>query len=104
MENGVFTILDTKLTPDLILEGISREFVSKVQQLRKQQELEMMDNIKIRFSGDSDVVTALNKHKDYIETETLAVMLKEMSGDWEEYDLNGHKTGIFVEKVIGGNI
>ncbi|MDR1496127.1 MAG: isoleucine--tRNA ligase, partial [Clostridiales Family XIII bacterium] len=45
MEDGVFTILDTALTPELVREGLMREFVSKVQQLRKQAGLEMMDNI-----------------------------------------------------------
>ena len=43
MENNVFTILETTLTPELIDEGYVREIISKVQQLRKQHDFEMMD-------------------------------------------------------------
>ena len=58
MENNVFTILDTTLTPDLIDEGLARELVSKVQQLRKQMDFEMMDHIRIHLSADEEVTGA----------------------------------------------
>ena len=45
MENNVFTILDTTVTPELAEEGLARELVSKVQQMRKQNDYEMMDKI-----------------------------------------------------------
>ena len=47
MDNNVFTILDTTLTPELIDQGYVREVISKIQQLRKQADFEMMDEIKI---------------------------------------------------------
>jgi isoleucyl-tRNA synthetase len=72
MEGGLFTILDTGLTPELISEGLAREFVSKVQQLRKQSGLEMMDRIKVCYQGDADVVAAVDAHRDYIMREVLA--------------------------------
>ena len=98
MENNVFTILDTKLTPELVAEGLSRELVSKVQQLRKQNDFAMMDRINIYVCPDEDVKSAISEYEDYIKTETLAdKLIFEDKGD--SYDLNGHKTAIFVERV-----
>ncbi|MBP6492136.1 MAG: isoleucine--tRNA ligase, partial [Clostridia bacterium] len=99
MENNVFTILDTTITPALISEGFAREMISKIQQMRKQRDFEMMDQIKIFYNSDAEVEAALLEHKDYIMRETLAVELKEIHSELVEYDLNGHKTGIDVERI-----
>jgi len=99
MENNVFTILDTTITPELISEGLAREMVSKIQQMRKQRDFEMMDQIKIYYNADEEVGAALMEHKDYIMKETLAVELREIASELVEYDLNGHKTGIDVERI-----
>ncbi len=99
MENNVFTILDTTVTPELISEGLAREMVSKVQQMRKQRDFEMMDQIRIYFNADDEVKAALTEHRDYIMKETLAVELKAIGSMLVEYDLNGHKTGIDVERI-----
>ena len=98
MENNLFVILDTNLDADLIDEGFARELISKVQQLRKQKGLEMMDNISITIAADDEISAAVKKHKDYIMKETLALELGEGTAP-EEFDLNGHKTGIAVEKM-----
>ena len=98
MENNVFTILDTTLTPELVREGLARELVSKVQQMRKQNDYEMMDNINIYFSDDEEVAAAIDEHKDYIMKETLAADMKEKQG-LKEVELNGHKTGLDIERV-----
>lgn len=99
MENNVFTILDTTITPELVSEGLAREMVSKVQQMRKQRDFEMMDQIKIYYNADEEVEGALTEHKDYIMKETLAVELKSIESELVEYDLNGHKTGIDVQRI-----
>ena len=98
MENNVFTILDTTVTPELAEEGLAREIVSKIQQLRKQNDYEMMDNIKIYIGSDEAVATAVEEYRDYIMKETLAVSLEEKS-DLKETDLNGHKTGLDIERI-----
>lgn len=98
MENNVFTILDTTVTPELAAEGFARELISKVQQMRKAEDFEMMDNIRIFVEADADVKAAVDTFCDYIKKETLAVAIEEASG-LETYDLNGHKTGIKVERV-----
>ena len=99
MENNIFTILDTTITPELVSEGLAREMISKVQQLRKQKDFEMMDQIKIYYQADEEVKAALTEHKDYIMKETLAVELVEAGNELQTYDLNGHKTGIDVERI-----
>ena len=97
MENNIFTILDTTLTDELIDEGLARELISKVQQLRKQKAFEMMDNIDITVEADDAVKAAAEKHRNYIMKETLALSLN-FAEATDKYDLNGHKTGISVEK------
>lgn len=98
MENNVFTILDTNLTPALTAEGLARELVSKVQQMRKQNDYEMMDNIKIYVDADETVRKAIESHKEYIMKETLAAAI-ESGADLKVFDLNGHKTGLGVERI-----
>jgi isoleucyl-tRNA synthetase len=100
MGNGLFTILDTTLTPALCREGLAREMVSKVQQIRKQMDLEMMDNIRIRFESGEEAREAFAEWKDYICRETLALSLEAGDPDPEStWDLNGYPTSITVEKV-----
>ncbi|MBQ1959794.1 MAG: class I tRNA ligase family protein, partial [Firmicutes bacterium] len=99
MENNIFTILDTTLTDDLIDEGLARELISKVQQLRKQYDFEMMDNIKITVTADDAVKAAVAKHEDYIKGETLAVAVEFVDTLETKTDLNGHKSGIEVERI-----
>lgn len=98
MEENVFVILDTTISEELKHEGIAREMISKVQQLRKQKDFEMTDRIKIFVKGNGDFTAALEKHKDYIMSETLALEIAEKDS-LPEYDLNGHKTGIDVERL-----
>lgn len=99
MENNIFVILDTTITPELRAEGIAREMISKVQQLRKQKDFEMTDRICIYCHGDEEFKDALAEHKEYIMNETLSLELIEVDGSLFEYDLNGHKTGIEVKKI-----
>jgi len=85
-----------------VQEGLAREFVSKVQQIRKQKGLEMMDRIEIGFEADGEVTEAVLAWQDYIAVETLADCISQVSGDaggGEDYDLNGHKARIDLRKV-----
>jgi len=101
MEGGIFVIVDTALTDELIMEGLAREFVSKVQQLRKQRGLEMMDRIEIDYEGDDEVAEAVVAWQDYISGETLAdrITRKQTGSGGEACDLNGHKAGIDLRKI-----
>jgi isoleucyl-tRNA synthetase len=99
-ENNLFVILDTTLTQELIDEGLARELISKVQQMRKNNDYEMMDNIRIALDADDAVKKAVEIHKEYIMSETLAVEIELVENDsLEKSNLNDHMTGIMVEKV-----
>ena len=98
MENNVFTILDTTMTEELLKEGLARELISKVQQMRKQNDYEMMDKIRIFAEADDEVKAAIEAHRDYIMKETLAVDINEAVVE-NMTNLNGHKTGIRIERV-----
>jgi isoleucyl-tRNA synthetase len=100
MENNVFVILDTTLNEDLLSEGYAREFISKVQQLRKSNDFQVLDNIKIFFNGDDEISNAIEKHKDYIMSETLALEINKIDDETlEKHNLNDHMTGLKVEKA-----
>ncbi len=100
MYNNLFVILDTTLTQELIDEGLAREFVSKVQQMRKNNGYEVLDNIRIFFHSDEEVIQAVQKHREYIMQETLAVSIESVSDEqMEKQNLNGHEAGIRLEKV-----
>lgn len=100
MENNLFVILETTLTQELIDEGYAREFISKVQQMRKNNGYEMMDRIRIYYDGDDEIARAVEIHKDYIMNETLAETIERVKdSSFEKQDLNNHETGIKLEKI-----
>lgn len=100
MENNLFVILDTTLTPELINEGYAREFISKVQQMRKNNGYEILDNINIYYDGSDEIKEAIDEYEDYIKSETLAKSIIRIKDDTlEKVDLNGQMTGIRIEKI-----
>ena len=98
-ENNNFVILNTTLTEDLILEGLARECVSKVQQLRKNNDFNIVDRIKLYYSGDLDFDQCVSKFESYIKEETLSLELIKDDSINESFDLNGHNVKLKVEKV-----
>ncbi|MBI3296204.1 MAG: isoleucine--tRNA ligase [Deltaproteobacteria bacterium] len=68
--------LDSKLDEALINEGRSREFVNRVQKLRKDMGLQVTDRVKIQYACPPDLATSLEAHRDYICSETLCADLK----------------------------
>lgn len=100
MEGNVFVILDTTLTKELVLEGYAREFISKVQQLRKTNDFDVIDNIVVQYTSDDEVKEAIEVHMDFIKDEILAInILKVDDLDCEELDLNGKAVKISVTKA-----
>ena len=76
--DGTVTVaLDIMITDDLKKEGIARDFVNRIQNLRKDMGLEVLDKIGIEVEKDGEVVTAaLTQFKEYIRTETQALSLE----------------------------
>ncbi len=76
-ENGLTVALDITLTDELKREGIARDFVNRVQNLRKDMGLQVLDKIAIEVEKDGEAMTlALMEYKEYISTETQAVSLE----------------------------
>lgn len=99
MQNNVFVLLDTELNEELVNEGFAREFISKVQQLRKAANFEVLDNIVIDYCSDEEVAKAVAEFEDYIKSETLALELNRVEDDTlEQHNLNDHMTGIKVTR------
>jgi isoleucyl-tRNA synthetase len=72
-DRGVQVALSTKLTPDLIQEGLARDFVRQVQQLRKDADLEIENRIRVfYFTESKEVTAAVTAWEEYIKAETLA--------------------------------
>jgi isoleucyl-tRNA synthetase len=100
MENNNFIILNTNLTKELIEEGIARELISKIQNMRKTKDYNIVDRITIYYKGDEEVVQTINNQRDFIMKETLAINIIEKDGLVESFDLNGHDTYLDTEKEI----
>ncbi len=100
-DRGVTVVIDKNLTPELIEEGNVREIISKIQTMRKDSGFEVMDNIKVAFSGNDTVIGIAERNKAEILDETLGVEL--ISGGAlkfsKEWNINGEKVTISVEKV-----
>ena len=94
--NDNFIVIDTKLTDDLILEGVAREIVSKVQNLRKDSGFEVENRITLYYDGDLDDVLA--KFTNYIKKETLSLDIVKTTLDSEAYDINGREVKFKVER------
>ncbi len=76
-ESGLTVALDIRVTEELKREGIARDFVNRVQNLRKEQGLEVLDKISIEVEKDGEAITAaLTEFKDYISNETQALTLE----------------------------
>jgi len=98
MENNRFVILDTKMTSELIEEGLAREVVSKVQQLRKNNDFDILDKILIQLHGDDEIMKSVKTFDGYIKKETLADEIRFEKVESDSYNLNGHDTFINVVK------
>ncbi len=70
---GTLTVaLETEITPELKSEGIAREFVNKIQNLRKDSGFEVTDKIEINIESNDIVDTAIKNHEEYIKSQVLA--------------------------------
>ncbi|MCE1255593.1 MAG: DUF5915 domain-containing protein, partial [Anaerolineae bacterium] len=79
-EGAYLAALVTELTPELVSEGLARELVRRIQDLRKQADLDIADRIVLYYSASAGIKKAITDFKDYIMGETLTVELHEGSG------------------------
>ena len=99
MDNNLFVILNTELTDELILEGNAREIVSKVQQLRKNKDFDVVDRIKLYYNADQEIEKSFKEFEQYIKDETLAVEISKKDNLNDKLDINSHEVLIDIEKI-----
>jgi len=101
-EGGGLT-LDTEISPELKLEGLARDLVRKIQELRKQSGFAVEDRIRLFYDGDGILAEALERWRDYIATETLAVAVARGAApdgaSTETLQIEGHDLKVSVVRV-----
>ena len=97
-EGNLFIILNTKLDDKLIEEGIARELVSKVQNLRKESNFNIVDRINLYYEADDFVKQSIIDFEEFIKKETLSINIEAANNLDKEIDLNGHNTKIKIER------
>lgn len=101
-DGKVTVALDTELNQDLINEGLVRELISRIQNLRKDSGFEVTDRIKIFYIGSSLLDQAIHGQKEYIMTETLAVEITSANGSLQnliDLLINDENCKIALQKI-----
>ena len=98
-EGDNFIILNTTLTKDLINEGLARETISKIQQIRKNNNFDIADRVKVFYEASKEYTNNIKDYLEFIKDETLALEFNETSNLDTEYDINEYKIKLKVEKV-----
>lgn len=102
-EAGITVAIDTELNDNLIEEGLAREFVNRIQNMRKDAGFDVTDKIIINFTGSEKLVKAINNFNQYISTETLAEKLSDKAGSGkgfkQEFKIGEFDCSINIEKV-----
>ncbi|MBI1937299.1 MAG: isoleucine--tRNA ligase [Ignavibacteriales bacterium] len=101
-EEGVTVAIDTELTDELIAEGYAREFVNRVQNMRKDAGFDVIDRINVFLTGDEKLIGHVKKFYDYISNEVLAEQIKiEGDGDGfkQVWKIGDYDCAILIAKV-----
>jgi isoleucyl-tRNA synthetase len=101
-DQNVTVAIDTELSDELIAEGYAREFVNRVQNMRKDAGFDVIDRIKVFVSGDDKLLEYVNQFSNYISNEVLAenIFLKNDSvGFVQEWKIGEYDCIITIEKV-----
>ena len=100
-DNNITVVLDTNLSPELIEEGFVREIISKIQTMRKEAGFEVMDKIVVNVSKNDSIIKVVTDNLDEIKAEVLAneIVFDKIEGYSKEWNINGEKVTLGVEKV-----
>jgi isoleucyl-tRNA synthetase len=102
-DKGVTVAVDTTLTPDLLREGYARDMVRAVNTLRKNADLALDDRIELRYQADDELAASFEQFAEYIQQETLAVVLEagpvQSAAHQEEINIDGHEVQVGIDVV-----
>lgn len=103
-ERGLSVAVDTELSRELVIEGLTREFVNRVQNMRKEADFDVVDRISIGFEGDETLKEAVVSMSEYIKEETLAEEIQlvqlEISDFVKTWEIGDSKCTISVRRNI----
>jgi isoleucyl-tRNA synthetase len=104
-EGPYVAALVTELTEELALEGLAREFVRRVQDLRRQADLQVDDGIEVQYAASDKLTEAIDVHRGYIQGEVIAERMQP-SADPQgeittEHHFDGESLQIALRKVEG---
>ncbi|MBR5574780.1 MAG: isoleucine--tRNA ligase [Paludibacteraceae bacterium] len=100
--NGTITIaLDIELTPALIEEGIARELINRIQNLRKSSGLEITDRIAVQLENREEIAAAVTNCNEYIASQVLATSLVLVDGltDGTALEMDGYTINCIIKKA-----
>lgn len=97
-EGNNFIVLNTSLTQELINEGLARETVSKIQQIRKNNGFDVADRVVVYYEADDKYNEDINEFVEFVKDETLAVDFIRTTGLDDMYDINDYKVAFKVER------
>ena len=102
-DGGITVAVNTELTEDLIAEGLAREFVNRIQNMRKEAGFEVTDKIKVLYTGTDKLTDAIKVFTEYISAETLAEKLEYTDrlngGVVRDWKIGEHNCKIQIEKI-----
>ncbi len=99
-DNGITVVMDTNLTPELLEEGFARELISKVQTMRKEADFEVMDHIRIGYTGSEKIAEIFQSQGAFIGAETLADEVAEgTDGYTKDWKINGEDVTLSVKQL-----
>jgi len=101
-EDSLAVALDTRLTDELIAEGMAREFVNRVQNMRKDAGFDVTDRIKVFYESGDPLKQAIQEKIEYIKGEVLAVSVdgKFQKGDFHQsWKINQNDVQLGIKKV-----
>lgn len=101
-EEGVTVAVDTELNEELIAEGYAREFVNRIQNMRKDADFDVVDRIKVFYSSEQKLNDYLTKFNDYIANEVLADEINFNStsdGFSQDFQIGEFNCNIIIKKI-----
>lgn len=98
-DNGLTVALDITITDELRQEGNAREFINKIQNLRKDKDFQVLDRIKVSVVKNATFEQALERFKEYISSEILAkeILLVDGLNEFDEVEMNEEMLKVKVE-------
>ena len=98
-EGNITVALEVTISPELRSEGIARELINRIQNMRKDAGLEITDRINVTVSPDDTVAAAVTKHAEYIKTQVLADDIIIAENDGQDVEFDDFKLHISVVKI-----